>query len=128
LHHMGILLLTLMRPETAEWAPLWIASARSSATWRDGDMKGWDAQRRDGGEGRRERRARRVNHGNREELRGRRRGQERVSEGGPRWRLESDEHCRNRKDEREGGRVYVIIPAAAAADVDGRRARGGDAH
>jgi len=91
-------------------------------------MKGWDAQRRDGGEGRRERRARRVNNGNREERRERRRGQERVSGGGARGRQESDERVGDRKDEGEGGRVPATIPAAAAANGDGRRARGGDAH
>jgi len=95
---------------------------------RDGDMEGWDAQRRDGGEDRRERRARRVNHGNREERRERRRGQERVSGGGPRGRQESDERGRDRKDEGEGGRVPATIPAAAAANGDGRRARTGDPH
>jgi len=95
---------------------------------RDCDMEGWDAHRRDGGEGRRERRARHVNNGNREERRECRRGQERVRRGGPRGRQQSDERGGDRKDEEEGGRVPATILATTAADGDGRRARGGHAH
>ena len=88
---------------------------------------GVGAQRRGGGDGRHERRAGRVNDGDRAERRERRRDQALIRGGVPRGRQESDERGGEGKEGGEGGRVPALTPAAAATDGGGRRACGGDA-
>ena len=78
-------------------------------------------------DGRHERRARRVNVGDRAVRSERRRHQVRIRGGGPRGRQKRDDRGGEGKDRGEGGRVPALTPAAAATDGDGRRDRGGDA-
>jgi len=126
-------MLTLMRPDTAgvhRRARVMVIVELSPTAGVTVTERRWGAQRRDGGDGRHERRARRVNDGDRTERSERRRDQMRIRGGGPRGRQESDERGGDGKEGGkwgEGGRAPALTPAAAATDGDGRRARRGDA-
>jgi len=117
-------MLTLMPPDTAGLHGRASHGPRRTLTdrRRDGDTARWGAQHRDGGNGRREHRARRVNDFDRAECRERGRYQVRVHGGGPRGRGRPESYERGGEGE-EGGRFPATTSAAAASDGDGHGPR-----